>query len=209
MRDFHLPGRSVVLATNGMCATSHPLAATVAIDILKKGGNAADAAVSAAVLLGMCEPQMTGLGGDMFALIQKNSASDVVALNGSGRAPKAANASTLRGKGLSVVPLRGIDAVTLPGAVDGFCRMIKDFGSMNLAKVLAPAIHYAREGIPVAPRVAFDWSDGAEALQGSAIDKFLIDGSAPKVGQVFRSPAQAEALELIASEGRDGFYAGP
>ena len=209
MRDFHLPGRSVVLATNGMCATSHPLAATVAIDILKKGGNAADAAVSAAVLLGMCEPQMTGLGGDMFALIQKNSASDVVALNGSGRAPKAANASTLRGKGLSVVPLRGIDAVTLPGAVDGFCRMIKDFGSMNLAKVLAPAIHYAREGIPVAPRVAFDWSDGAEALQGSAIDKFLIDGSAPKVGQIFRSPAQAEALELIASKGRDGFYSGP
>ena len=209
MRDFHLPGRSAVLATNGMCATSHPLAATTAIEILKKGGNAVDAAVAGAVLLGICEPQMTGLGGDMFALIQKDPTSDVVALNGSGRAPKLVNAADLRAKGFSAVPLRGIDAVTIPGAVDGFCQITKDFGNLNLDETLAPAIHYAREGVPVAPRVAFDWNEGTVALQGSAIDRFLIGGCAPKVGQMFRSPAQAEALELIATEGRDGFYRGP
>ena len=100
MRDFHLPGRSAVFATNGMCATSHPLAAAAALEILKSGGNAVDAAIAGAVLLGICEPQMTGLGGDMFALIQKDPSADVVALNGSGRAPQAANAATLRARGL-------------------------------------------------------------------------------------------------------------
>ena len=96
MRDFHLPGRSAVFATNGMVAPSHPLAAATAIDILKAGGNAADAAMAAEVLLGICEPQMTGIGGDMFALIQKDPTANVVALNGSGRAPVAANAAALR-----------------------------------------------------------------------------------------------------------------
>lgn len=208
MRDFHLPGRSAVLASNGMCATSHPLAATTALEILKKGGNAVDAAVAGAVLLGLCEPQMTGLGGDMFALIQRDPGSDVVTLNGSGRAPKALNAAGLRAKGLSTVPLRGIEAVTIPGAVDGFCQIMKDFGNLNLAEVLEPAIHYAREGVPVAPRVAFDWDEGTNFLQGSAIDRFLIAGHAPEVGQMFRSPAQAEALKLIATGGRDAFYQG-
>ena len=105
MRDFHLPGRSAVYATNGMCATSHPLAATTALDMLKSGGNAVDAAIAGAVLLGICEPQMTGLGGDMFALIQKDPSADVVALNGSVRAPQAANATALRAKGLSTIPV--------------------------------------------------------------------------------------------------------
>ena len=109
MRDFHLPGRSAVYATNGMCATSHPLAATAALDILKSGGNAVDAAIAGAVLLGICEPQMTGLGGDMFALIQKDPSADVVALNGSGRAPQAANATALRAKGLSTIPLHSAE----------------------------------------------------------------------------------------------------
>ena len=208
MRDFHLPGRSAVFATNGMCATSHPLAATAALDVLKSGGNAVDAAISGAVLLGICEPQMTGLGGDMFALIQKDPSSDVVALNGSGRAPQAASASTLRANGLSTIPLHSADAITVPGAVDGFCRMAEDFGTLGLADILAPAIHYARAGIPVAPRVAFDWDLSASFLQGSARDKFLIAGIAPKVGQVFTSASQAEALERIATHGRDGFYAG-
>ena len=129
MRDFHLPGRSAVYATNGMCATSHPLATTAALDILKSGGNAVDAAIAGAVLLGICEPQMTGLGGDMFALIQKHPSADVVALNGSGRAPQAANATALRAKGLSTIPLHSAEAITVPGAVDGFCRMAEDLGT--------------------------------------------------------------------------------
>ncbi len=208
MRDFHLPGRSAVYATNGMCATSHPLAATAALDILKSGGNAVDAAIAGAVLLGICEPQMTGLGGDMFALIQKDPSADVVALNGSGRAPQAANATALRAKGLSTIPLHSAEAITVPGAVDGFCRMAEDFGNLSLGDILAPAIHYARTGVPVAPRVAFDWDLSAELLQGTARDKFLIAGAAPKVGQLFASPCQADALECITANGRDGFYAG-
>ena len=208
MRDFHLPGRSAVFATNGMCATSHPLATATALEILKSGGNAVDAAIAGAVLLGICEPQMTGLGGDMFALIQKNPSADVVSLNGSGRAPKAANAAGLRSQGLSAVPIHSSDAITVPGAVDGFCRMSKDFGSLGLGKVLAPASHYARAGVPVAPKAAFDWEESAALLQGTARDKYLISGAAPKVGQIFASPTQADALDLIASDGRDGFYSG-
>ena len=154
MRDFHLPGRSAVFATNGMVATSHPLAAATAIDILKAGGNAADAAIAAAVLLGICEPQMTGIGGDMFALVQKDPASEVVALNGSGRAPLAANAAALRDAGHGTVPLHSVDAVTIPGAMDGFCTLAKDFGALPLKETLAPAIHYAGAGVPVAPKVA-------------------------------------------------------
>ena len=168
MRDFHLPGRSAVFATNGMVATSHPLAAATAIDILKAGGNAADAAIAAAVLLGICEPQMTGIGGDMFALIQKDPNSDVVALNGSGRAPLAANAAALRDAGHSTIPLRSVDTVTIPGAIDGFCTLAKDFGTLPLKDSLAPAIHYARAGVPVAPKVAFDWAQNTQALQTSA-----------------------------------------
>ena len=190
MRDFHLPGRSAVYATNGMCATSHPLAATAALDILKSGGNAVDAAIAGAVLLGICEPQMTGLGGDMFALIQKDPSADVVALNGSGRAPQAANATALRAKGLSTIPLHSAEAITVPGAVDGFCRMAEDFGNLSLGDILAPAIHYARTGVPVAPRVAFDWDLSAALLQGTARDKFLIAGAAQKLVNSLRRPAK-------------------
>ena len=188
MRDFHLPGRSAVFATNGMVATSHPLAAATAIDILKAGGNAADAAIAAAVLLGICEPQMTGIGGDMFALIQKDPTLDVVALNGSGRAPLAANAAALRDAGHSTIPLRSVDTVTIPGAIDGFCTLAKDFGTLPLKDSLAPAIHYARAGVPVAPKVAFDWAQNTQALQTSAREKYLIAGAAPKLGQLFAAP---------------------
>ena len=208
MRDFHLPGRSAIFATNGMCATSHPLAAATALEILKSGGNAADAAIAGALLLGICEPQMTGLGGDMFALIQKNPSSDVVALNGSGRAPQAANAAALRAKGLSAIPLHSTDAITVPGAVDGFCHMANDFGNLSLAEILSPAIHYTRIGVPVAPKVAFDWGQSMNLLQGAARDQFLIAGAAPKVGQIFASPSQADALDVLATKGRDGFYSG-
>jgi gamma-glutamyltranspeptidase / glutathione hydrolase len=208
MRDFQMPGRSAVYAANGMCATSHPLAAQVAVDILKSGGNAVDAAIAGAVLLGICEPQMTGLGGDCFALIKPAGQETVLALNGSGRAPAAASAQALRDRGLQTVPLRGIEAVTLPGAVDAFCKLSSDWGRLGLDQVLAPAISYAEDGVPVAPRVAFDWAEDAGALQGAARRHYLVQGGVPQPGQMFRAPGQAEVLRRIARDGRAGFYEG-
>lgn len=208
MRDFQLPGRSAVYAANGMCATSHPLAAQVAIETLKAGGNAVDAAIAGAVLLCLCEPQMTGLGGDCFVLLKPAGTEDILALNGSGRSPAAANAATLRAKGMTSIPVRGVEAVTLPGAVDAFCRLSADHGKLGLDRILAPAIHYAEAGVPVAPRVAADWPEDGLFLQGSARDKYLFDGVLPKPGQIFRAPGQAEVLRCIAREGREGFYEG-
>ena len=208
MRDFQMPGRSAVHATNGMCATSHPLAAKVAVDVLERGGNAVDAAIAGAVLLGICEPQMTGIGGDCFVLLKPAGREDVIALNGSGRAPAGLSAEAMRAKGMTVVPTNGVEAVTLPGAVDAFCRLSADWGKLGLDAVLAPAIRYAEEGVPVAPRVAFDWAGDADHLQGAARKHYLIDGAAPKVGAIFRAPGQAEVLRRIAREGRKGFYEG-
>ena len=208
MRNFQLPGRSAVFATNGLCATSHPLAAKIAIDILQAGGNAADAAIAGAVVLGICEPQMTGLGGDCFVLVKPAGEERVVALNGSGRAPKGLSAAGMRARGLPAVPLYGPEAVTIPGAVDAFCHLAADWGSLPLSQTLAPAIHYAEEGVPVAPRTARDWAEAAENLQGDARRYYLLQGEAPRTGQVFRAPGQAEVLRLIAAEGRAGFYEG-
>lgn len=208
MRDFQFPGRSAVFAQNGICATSHPLAAQVAIDILKRGGNAMDAAIAGAVLLGICEPQMTGIGGDCFVLYSRAGENTVRALNGSGRAPAAATAARLRAQGLATVPLTSADAVTVPGAIDAFCHLSETEGKLGLDALLAPAIHYADEGVPVAPRVAFDWGNDAETLQGSARDAYLVQGRVPKVGEIFRAPGQAEVLRRIAAQGRDAFYTG-
>jgi gamma-glutamyltranspeptidase / glutathione hydrolase len=208
MRDLHLPGRSAVYAQNGICATSHPLAAQVAIEVLKQGGNAADAAIAGAVLLGIAEPQMTGIGGDCFVLVKPPGSEEIVAINGSGRAPKGLEAAALRAKGLTAIPVQGIESVTLPGAVDAFCRLNTDYGLMAMADVLAPAIRYADQGIPVAPRVAFDWADDLPCLMGAARDVYSFKGKAPTPGQVFRAPGQAEVFRRIAREGRAGFYEG-
>ncbi len=207
MRDFHLPGRSTVFASNGLCATSHPLASKVALDLLQEGGNAVDAAIGAAILLGICEPQMTGIGGDCFALIS-SPGEDIVAINGSGRAPAGMSSSALRDKGLKAVPVDTPDAVTIPGAIDAFCRMSKDFGTLELSRVLAPAIEYAETGVPVGPRTSFDWIEAEGALQGVARDSYLINGRAARPGEVFRAPGQSEVLRKIAHEGRDAFYTG-
>ena len=208
MRDFHLPGRSPVLATNGMCATSHPLAAKVAVQTLEAGGNAMDAAIAGAVILGLCEPQMTGIGGDCFVLFTPPGSSEVKALNGSGRAPAALSAATLRDRGHTEMPVFDAQAVTIPGAVDAFCRLSADWGKLGLAASLAPAIHYADAGVPVASRVAFDWAEGASNLSGVARDQFLIGGKAPRAGDLFRAPQQADLLRRIAKDGRAAFYEG-
>jgi len=208
MRDFHRPGRSATFATNGMCATSHPLAAKTAIDILERGGNAMDAAIAGAILLGICEPQMTGIGGDCFVLFTPPDSDDILALNGSGRAPAAANAADLRALGHTSVPLNTPDAVTIPCAIDAFCRLSADHGKLGLDALLAPAIHYAETGVPVAPRVALDWPTAGKTLQGHALDHYSNNGKPLTTGEIFRSPGQAEVLRRIARDGRDAFYTG-
>ena len=208
MRDFHLPGRSAVYAGNGLCATSHTLAAETAIDILKRGGNAMDAAIAGAVLLGICEPHMTGIGGDCFVLWSHGDGDKVHALNGSGRAPAALNADLLRGGGHTEMPEKGVHTVTLPGAMDAFCHLSERVGRIGLDAILAPTIHYADAGVPVAPRAAFDWAGCAEDLKEHGRSHYLIDGRAPAVGTMFRSPGQAEVLRQVAAKGRSGFYEG-
>lgn len=207
MRDFHFPGRSPVLATNGMCATSHPMGAKTAINILEQGGNAMDAAIAGALVLGICEPQMTGIGGDCFVLWH-NGDGNIRALNGSGRAPKALDAAQLRAAGEAVVPVQSPHAVTIPGAIDAFCHLSEHVGKLGLDTILAPAIKIAQEGVPVSPRVAFDWGNDAPVLQGKARDHYLVNGKIPEVGQIFRAPGQAEILRRVAQNGRDAFYTG-
>lgn len=208
MRDLHLPGRSPVLAENGLCATSHPLAAKVAVDTLERGGNAVDAAIAGVMMLNVCEPHMTGLGGDCFALFSAPGGDEVFALNGSGRAPAAASAADLRARGHHTVPMDSVEAVTMPGAVDALCRLSADHGRLGLDAVLAPAIRYAEAGVPVAPRAAFDWPEAGKVLQGHGLRHFTRSGRPLKTGDIFRAPGQAEVLRRIARQGRDGFYSG-
>ena len=207
MRDFERPGRSAVFATNGMCATSHPLAAKVAVQILEAGGNAVDAAIAGAVLLGFAEPQSTGIGGDMFALVKPAGEDRIVALNGSGRAPAGIDVARLREKG-EAIDLLSADAVTVPGAIDGFCRLSADWGRAGLAPSLAPAIHYAEQGIPVAPRVARDYRVSGATLSGRGAELFLKGGVPLKTGDIFKAPGQAEVLRRVAMDGREAFYEG-
>ena len=192
MRDFHLPGRSPVFAMNGICATSHPLAAKVAVQMLEQGGNAVDAAIAAAVLLGICEPQMTGLAGDCFVLLKPAGEQRILALNGSGRAPQNIDAAALRAKGLAAVPPDGPEAVTLPGAIDAFCTLSAEWGRKGLDASLAPAIRYADEGVPVGPRTAFDWAGDVDWIKGDARGFYLTDGKAPRAGDVFKNDAVSE-----------------
>jgi gamma-glutamyltranspeptidase/glutathione hydrolase len=208
MRDFQSPGRSLVYAAKGMCATSHPLAAQAAVGILQDGGNAVDAAIAAAVLLGFCEPAMCGLGGDAFVLLKPPGEERLVGLNGSGRAPAGLDAAAVRAAGHVVMPVRDAAAVTVPGALDAFLRLSADWGRLGIAASLAPAIRYAEEGVPVAPRTAFDWARNAAALRGEARRHFLPGGEAPRPGQAFRAPGQAEVLRRVLREGRAGFYEG-
>ncbi len=208
MRDFELPGRSPAYALNGMVATSHPVAARVALRLLEDGGNAVDAAIAGAVVLGIAEPQSTGIGGDLFALVRPAGTEDVIALNGSGRAPSGLSAAALRAKGLTAIPTESADAVTIPGAVDAFCRLSARFGRGGLANSLAPAIRYADQGIPVAPRVAFDWADEVPRMTPDARRHYAIDGRPLVTGDIFRAPGQAEVLRRIARDGRDAFYKG-
>lgn len=207
MRDFQLPGRSPVFGTTCMVATSHPLAAAEAFGVLRDGGNAVDAAIAAAVILGVCEPHMTGLGGDCFALVHTPDGK-VTALNGSGRAPSGIDADQLRADGLERIYPGHPASITVPGAVDGFCRLSERFGKLGLERSFAPAIAAFEEGVPVAPRVAEAISGLGESLSPDAQRHFLNNGKAYSLGQKLSAPGQAEILRRILREGSDGFYTG-
>lgn len=210
MRDLQFPGRSPVRATDGMAATSHPLATLAAVDMLRAGGNAMDAAVTAAAVQAVVEPQSTGIGGDCFVLYCPNGGGDVLAFNGSGRAPAAANVDWYLEKGFDRIPAGGPHSVTVPGAVDAWCRLLEDHGRKGIADALAPAIHYAEHGCVVHDRVAFDWADPETDLSADehAARIFLPGGRAPIAGDVHRQPELATTLRKIARDGRAGFYAG-
>lgn len=211
MRDFEFPGRSAVHAVNGMAATSHPLATGAAVDILKSGGNAVDAAIAAAATLAVVEPQSTGIGGDCFALLCPRGSDRVVAYNGSGRSPAAADLAFFQERGITEIARDSVHAVTLPGAIDAWLTLHGDHGGMDFAEVLAPAIRYARDGYPIHARVRFDWLAVADILRGNDAARavFLPGGEVPREGDLHRQPLLADTLAAIAERGRQGFYEGP
>jgi gamma-glutamyltranspeptidase/glutathione hydrolase len=210
MRDFHVSGRSPVLATRGMAATSMPAATLTAIDILRAGGNALDAAIAAAAVLAVIEPQSTGIGGDNFCLYAPAGQGRVVAMNGSGRAPAGATPEALRAAGLTAMQPTSPHSVTVPGAVSAWAKLNAAYGRMPLDRILAPAIRFAEEGHPVSPRVASDWQDGVPKLRkhDAAARHFLKDGHAYQVGDVFVQKALGKTLRAIAEGGARAFYEG-
>ena len=211
MRNFHLAGRSTVHSQNAMVATSHPLGALTAIEVLRAGGTAVDAAVAACALLGVIEPQSTGIGGDCFALIQPKGEGKIVAYNGSGRAPMAATAEWYLEHNMRAIPLTSAHAVTIPGAIDAWTTILRDHGKLGLDTLLQPAIKAAEEGYVVAPRIAFDWKNGFEKLKkGTNTDRYLLPhGRPPVAGDVIKQPELGQTLRAIAKGGRDAFYKGP
>jgi gamma-glutamyltranspeptidase/glutathione hydrolase len=209
MRDFESPGRSFAVARHGMAATSHPASTLTAVEVLKAGGNAVDAAIAASAVQAVVEPGSTGVGGDCFAMVSLRGSADVRAYNGSGRAPAAFTRQALGA--VSQIDRSSPYTVTIPGAVDAWCRLLRDFGRMSMAEVLAPAIAMARDGYALTPRVALDLGSQRDLLAAdpAAAATFLVDGEAPPAGTVQRQPLLAETLDAIGREGRDGFYRGP
>ena len=207
MRDLHLPGRSPVYATTAMAATSMPAATLTALDVLRAGGNALDAAVAATAVLGVIEPQATGLGGDCFCL-WKQPGKPVVAINGSGRAPEAATIDWYEGQGITAVDETSPHSVTIPGAVGAWEALLAAHGTRGLDDLLQPAIRFAAEGWPVHHRVAYDWALAAGKLRANGAEAFLPGGAAPSAGTVFKQPALAETLGRIARHGARAFYEG-
>lgn len=206
MRDFQLPGRSAVFATRAMAATPNPHATRVAIETLRAGGAAADAAVAAAAVLAVVEPNQTGIGGDAFFIVAREGRDDLVGWNGSGRSPAALEPEdAARGWGPG-----SPHTVTVPGAVDTWCALLERHGRLPLDRVLAPAIALARDGFPVHPRTAFEWQDEVAKLAArpATAARFLIGGRAPRPGDIVRFPGLADVLERIARQGRAAFYTG-
>jgi gamma-glutamyltranspeptidase/glutathione hydrolase len=203
--------RSVVMARNGVIATSQPLATAAGLRVLQSGGNAIDAAVTAAAVLAVVEPTMNGAGGDLFAIVYSAKDRKIHGLNASGRAPAAATVAEFKKRGLQKIPLRGELSVSVPGVVDGWSELLAKHGTRTLAQALEPAINYARDGYAVSEIIADQWRsvENVLARDPNAAATFLPGGKAPAPGDVFRNPALAASLQLIADGGRDAFYKGP
>jgi gamma-glutamyltranspeptidase/glutathione hydrolase len=203
-------GRSIVRAEHGMVASSQPLASQVGLDVLKRGGNAVDAAIAMAAVLNVTEPMMTGVGGDMFALVYWSKTGELKALNASGRAPRSLNLDYFAKRGIKSMPLTGMEPITVPGAFDGWVTLLEKYGTMKLADLLAPAIDYAENGYPVMEKCARDWEASADKLRktSAASSDYLIDGRAPRAGEIFRQKNLARTLRTLSRGGREAFYKG-
>ena len=201
-------GRSVVMSRGGIVAAESPLAAQAGASILARGGNAVDAAVATNAVMGVVAPMMNGIGGDLFAIVYDAKTGKLYGLNASGWAPSGLTIEFLKSRGIDKMPQTGIQTVTVPGAVEGWSKLLERFGRKKFAEVLAPAIHYAADGFPVPERTAVDWDVAAIRNDASASDTYLPGGRAPHAGDVFRNRDLASSLEKIASGGRDAFYKG-
>ncbi|MEK9660767.1 MAG: gamma-glutamyltransferase [Alphaproteobacteria bacterium] len=215
MRQFDLPGRSPAYATSGMAATSHPRATLAALEVLRDGGNAVDAAVTAVAVLSVVEPGMTGIAGDCFALYAPAgggpNGETVIGYNGSGRAPAAATVDRLREQGVMKLEPTSVHTVTVPGAIEAWARLAGDFGTRDLGRLLAPAIELAEAGYPTQPRVAWDTFRFTDKLAGNEAARalFLVDGKAPPAGTLLCQPKLAATLRAVAEGGPAAFYEGP
>ncbi len=204
-------GRSVVMGTHGMVAASHPLAAQIGLEVLKSGGNAVDAAIAVDAALGLMEPMSCGIGGDLYAQVWDAKTGRLYGLNASGRAPGKAMRKWFADKGYTEIPGRGPLCWSVPGCVDGWAELHGRFGKAPWPSLLEPTIRYAEEGFPVTEVIALGWKGAERRLSETpdAARTYLIDGRAPRAGEVFKNPSLARSYRLIASGGRDAFYKGP
>ena len=210
-RPSTMAHRSTVYAPHGMIATSQPLATAAGLAVLERGGNAFDAAVTAAAVLNVVEPMMTGIGGDMFALVWVAKEHRLIALNASGRAGSLMTREALLARGHRSMPEETVEDVTVPGALSGWDALLTRYGTITLAQALQPAIGYADEGFPVTPIIARDWADQAAKLarDSGARATFLVDGTrAPRAGEWFRNPDLARSLREVAAQGPAALYGG-
>lgn len=206
--DRAAQGRSMVIARGGIVASEHPLASQAGIDMLVRGGNAVDAAVAANAVMGLVAPMSNGIGGDLFALVYDAKTRKIYGLNASGWAPKNLRADDVRAAGRGEMPEKGIHTVTVPGAVDGWAKLLQRFGKKTLRDALLPAIRHAEAGVPNTEWVAQAWKPSETLLSGEAARLYLPGGRAPRVGEVFKNPDLARSLEAVATAGRDAFYKG-
>jgi gamma-glutamyltranspeptidase/glutathione hydrolase len=203
-------GRSAARASHGMVASSQPLASQAGLDVLKRGGNAVDAAIVMAAVLNVTEPNMTGIGGDAFMMVYSAKTKKIEALNASGRAPRALTRDLLASRGITQMPTSGMETITVPGAFDGWVTLLEKHGTMKLADLLAPAIALADQGFPVMEKTVADWIPEVGKLKRTpaAAATYLVNGEAPKPGAIFVQKNLARTLRTLAKGGRDAFYRG-